>query len=166
MHGWLSATLDLLFHAYLLAMSRSGRHERTTVCTLLLRAGPIKGCSAVLAVRTVDTGAVAFGAWFVCAQKKSKFKNKTKNFVVVCSELMIQLLWLSPRRAPPQPSQAPARGWHSPVPWLGLRRATPVSRTCHAHKNTHARASCSCWYDAAVLLPLVVVLLLLPLLPT
>ena len=30
-HGWLSATtLDLLFHACLLALSRSGRHERTT----------------------------------------------------------------------------------------------------------------------------------------
>ena len=32
----------------------------------------------MLAVRTVDTAAVAFGAWFVCAQKKSKFKNKKK----------------------------------------------------------------------------------------
>ena len=61
------------------------------VCILLLCAGPIEGCSAVLAVRTVDTAAVAFRAWFVCAQKKSKYKNKTKNFVVVSSELMIQL---------------------------------------------------------------------------
>ena len=52
--------------------------------TLLLCAGPIGGCSAVLAVRTVDTAAVAFGAWFVYAQKKSKFKNK-KIFVVVQS---------------------------------------------------------------------------------
>ena len=32
-HGWLSATLDLLFHACLLALSHSGRHGRTTVCT-------------------------------------------------------------------------------------------------------------------------------------
>ena len=65
-------------------MSHSGRHERTTVCTLLLCAGPIEGCSAVLAVRTVDTAAaVAFGAWFVCAQKKSKFKNKKKSWLFV-----------------------------------------------------------------------------------
>ena len=42
---------------------------------MLLCAGPIEGYPAVLAVRTVDTAAVAFGAWFVCAQKKSKFKN-------------------------------------------------------------------------------------------
>ena len=34
-HGWLSVTLDLLFHACLLALSHSGRHGRTTtaVCT-------------------------------------------------------------------------------------------------------------------------------------
>ena len=36
-HGWLSATtLDLLFHACLLALSHSGRHGRTTVCMYLL----------------------------------------------------------------------------------------------------------------------------------
>ena len=29
-HGWLSATLDLLFHACLLALSHSGRHGRAT----------------------------------------------------------------------------------------------------------------------------------------
>ena len=29
-HGWLSATLDLLFHACLLALSHSGRHGRGT----------------------------------------------------------------------------------------------------------------------------------------
>ena len=33
--------------------------------TVLLCAGPIRGCSAVLAVRTVDTAAVAFGASLV-----------------------------------------------------------------------------------------------------
>ena len=32
-HGWLSATLDLLFHACLLVLSHSGRHGHTTaVC--------------------------------------------------------------------------------------------------------------------------------------
>ena len=72
---WLSATLDLLLHAYLLALSHSGRHERTVnttaVRTLLLCAWPIEGCSAVLAVRTVDTASVAFSAWFVlCPEGK------------------------------------------------------------------------------------------------
>ena len=34
-HGWLSATLDLLFHTCLLALSPSGRHGRiaAAVCT-------------------------------------------------------------------------------------------------------------------------------------
>ena len=43
------------------------------VCILLLCAGPIEGCSAVLAVRTVnvDTAAVAFGAWCVPRRKAS-----------------------------------------------------------------------------------------------
>ena len=53
---WLvsATTPDLLFHACLLALSHSGRHESTTdstVCALLLCAGPIEGCSAVRAVR-------------------------------------------------------------------------------------------------------------------
>ena len=49
--AWLSATRDFLFYACLLALSHSGRHERTTLCTSLLCAGPIEGCSGVLAVR-------------------------------------------------------------------------------------------------------------------
>ena len=106
----------------------------------------------MLAVRTVDTAAVAFGAWFVCAQKKSKFKNKKLSGCLLRVDTAS-----SPRRAPPQQSCSP-HGWHSPVPWLGLRRATSVSRTCHAHKNTHTRASCCCCCDA-VSLRLVVVLL-------
>ena len=43
----LSATHDLLFHACLLGLSHSGQHERTTVRTFLLCAGPIEGCPAV-----------------------------------------------------------------------------------------------------------------------
>ena len=67
-HGgwWLSATRGLLFIVCLFALSLSGQHERTAVCTLLLCAGPMEGCSAVF--DTVD-----IGAWFVpswCAQKK------------------------------------------------------------------------------------------------
>ena len=32
-HGWLSATLDLLLYACLLALSHSGRHGRATAST-------------------------------------------------------------------------------------------------------------------------------------
>ena len=58
---------------------------------------------------------------------------------------------MSSRRAPLQQSCSP-RGWCSPMPCLGLKRA-PVSRTCHAHTNTDARASsccCSCYGVVAV----------------
>ena len=49
-----------------------------TVCTLLLCAGPIEGCSAALAVRTVDAAAVAFGACLCCAHERRKASLKTK----------------------------------------------------------------------------------------
>ena len=87
--------------------------------------------AVLLCLRYLDT--VVFGAWFVpawCAQKKSRFENQ--NCVVIRSYGK-----LSPRRPPPLQSCSP-RGWYSPVPRLGLRRA-PVSRTCHAHTNTRAR---------------------------
>ena len=63
---------------YLLALSHSGQHERTIVCTLLLCVGPIEGCSAVLAVRTVDAAAVAFGACLCCSHERRKAISKTK----------------------------------------------------------------------------------------
>ena len=66
-----ATTLDLLFHACLLALSYSGRHERTTVCTMLLCAGPIEGCSAVLAVRTVDNAAAAFELGLCVPRRKA-----------------------------------------------------------------------------------------------
>ena len=56
------------------------------VCTLLLRAGPIAGCSAVLAVRRYCS--VAFGTWFVpswCSGEEKQVKNKS--FVVCYSFL-------------------------------------------------------------------------------
>ena len=65
-----------------------------------------------------------------------------------------------PRRAPPQQSCS-LRGWYSPGPWLGLRRA-PVSQTCHVHTSTQARASCCCFGVAVLRLVLVLLLLLLP----
>ena len=59
----------------LLALSHSGR--RLAVCPILLRAGPITGCSAVPAVRNT----VVIGAWFLsswCAQKKQVPKQQSK----------------------------------------------------------------------------------------
>ena len=50
-HGGSRQTFDLLLSACLLALSRSGRSERTAVCTLRPYEGPIAGCSAVLEVR-------------------------------------------------------------------------------------------------------------------
>ena len=103
-------------------------------------------------------------------QKKAKQGQKQRlrclcsleAILLVIAELMIQLA-LSPSKTPPQQWCSP-RGWYSPVPWLGRRRA-PVSRTCHARTNTHTRASCCCccccYGVVAVLLRSVLVLLLL-----
>ena len=77
---------------------------------------------------------------------------------ILLAELMIQLV-LSPRRAPPQQSWSP-RGWYSPVPWRGLRRA-PVSRTCHTYTNRRALPAGCCCYGVVAVLRLVLVLLLL-----
>ena len=123
--------------------------------------------AVVLCLRYVDN--VALGAWFVpswCAQKKSRFKNK--NFVIVFLgghmasgvDDTASFNSASLRRAPLQQSCSP-RGWYSPVPWRGLRRA-PVSRTSHAHTNTHAHASCCCCYSVSVLRLVVALLLLMP----
>ena len=143
---WLSAALGLLFHACML-LSNSGRHKRTTVWTLLLCSGPIEGCSLVLAVRRYCAFRSLVCAYVVCAEEEKQVRKK--NFVVVCVPLAYgnQSWWyskLSPRRPPPLQSCSPS-GWCSPVPWLALRRA-PVSRTCHAHTNTHERASGCCCY--------------------
>ena len=62
-----------------LALSQSGRHERTaTVLCTLLCAGPIAGCSAMLAVRRYGCyRSLVVPSW--CAQKKQVQKqNKTK----------------------------------------------------------------------------------------
>ena len=101
---------------YLLALSHSGQHERTIVCTLLLCVGPIEGCSAVLAVRTVDAAAVAFGAWFVLspAEKKQVQKQKLRGCWFRADDDTASSLQ-EVLKAPHQQSCSP-RGWHSPVP--------------------------------------------------
>ena len=75
-----SATPDLLFHACLLALSHSGRHESTTNCTskhVLCCSVQGRLKAVLLCLRYVDT--MAFGAWFVLlgVQKKSRFKNES-----------------------------------------------------------------------------------------
>ena len=83
---WLvSGTPDLLFHACLLALSHSGRHESATVCTLLLCSGPIEGCSLVLAVRRYCAFRSLVCAYVVCAEEEKQVRKK--NFVVVCVPL-------------------------------------------------------------------------------
>ena len=155
---WLvSATPDLLFHACLLALSHSGRHESTTVCTLLLFAGQTEGYSAVLAVRrNYGFRSLVCASWCSEEEKqvqKQKLRCLCSLEAILLAELMIQLALLSSRRAPPQQSCSPG-GWYFPVPWLGLWRA-PVSRTRHNYTITHARASCCllllwCWCCMAV----------------
>ena len=118
---WVSATLDLLINAFLLALSHSGRHERTTVCTLLLCAGPIEGCFAVLAARRYYSGfRILVCAFVVCAEEKKQVKKtKTSSLFVFLgasrADDTSSFDSVSPRRAPPQKSCSP-RGWYSPVP--------------------------------------------------
>ena len=109
---------------------------------------------------------MAGGSAAIALRRYCGFRNLFCAFVVVIGEekqiqkwladLMIQL----PLTVPLQEEHLPSSHVHLAVgtPQLGLRRATPVSRTCHAHKNTHTRASCCCCCDA-VSLRLVVVLL-------
>ena len=80
-----SATLDLLFRACLLALSNSGRHERTAVCTVPLGSGPIEGCSAVLAVRRYCACRWLVCAFVVCAEAGSKIQLLG---CLCCSEAM------------------------------------------------------------------------------
>ena len=104
-------------------------------------------------------------------RRKAGSKTKTSWWFVILLHTAIRAddtasSLQEPRRARHLQSCSP-RGWYSPVPWLGLRRA-PVTRTCHAHTNTHARASSCCFHDVAVLLLRLVVekQLLILLLPT
>ena len=82
-----NTTVDLFFHACLVALPRSGLHERTTVCILLLCAGPIEGCSAVLAVRRY-CGFRSLVCAFVVRTEEEKQVQKQKPWSVCSSEAM------------------------------------------------------------------------------
>ena len=116
---WLWATLVLLFHACLLALSHSGPHERVLPYELWCSVqGRLK--AILLCLRHVDT--VAFGAWFLClhgVRRRRKAGSKNQNFVIV---ILLHMAIRAddtasslPRRAPPLQSCSP-RGWCSPVP--------------------------------------------------
>ena len=143
---WLSATLYLLFHACLLALSHSGRHERITACTLLLCAGPIEGCSAVLAVRRYyGFRSLVCASW--CSEKEKQVQKEKLRCLMFLGGHIIASRGddtanncIVSKKSTSPAVMAP-RGWYSPMPWLALRRA-PVSRTCHTYTNTHVRASC------------------------
>ena len=136
---WLvSATPDLLFHACLLALSHSGRHESTLCCSVQGRLKAVLLCLRYV-LRYYGFRSLVCASW--CSGEKLVQKQKLRclcslEAMLLVAELMIQLA-LSPRRAPPQELFSP-RSWYSPVPWLGLKRA-PVSRTCHTYTSTHAR---------------------------
>ena len=163
--AWLSATRDFLFYACLLALSHSGRHERPTACTHLLYTGPIEGCSAAVEVRRYCCGIQSFLRG-ECRRRKASSEAKTSWLFVFLGGHMASRAddaasfdSVSHRRTPPQQSCL-LHGWYSRVPCLGLRRV-PALRTCHAHIDTRARASCCCCYGFAVLrLPAVLPLLL------
>ena len=97
-------------------LSHSGRHESTTVWTLLLCAGPIEGRSAMPAVRSYyGFRRVVCASW--CTQEKKQVQNKgfvvclrsLEAILLVIAELMMQLP-LSSKKVPPQQWCSP-RGW-------------------------------------------------------
>ena len=70
-HGWLSATFDLLFRACLLALSPSGRHGRTTaaVCTCCCC------CYGVVAVLRLVV--VLPRCYYCCSCAREELKKQT-----------------------------------------------------------------------------------------
>ena len=71
---------DLHFHACLLALSHSGRHERTTYC-MMLGAGPIEGSSAAIAVRRYYGFRTLVCAFVVFRRRNAGSKTKASLFV-------------------------------------------------------------------------------------
>ena len=76
---WLSRTLDLLLGAFLRCRTLVDVNVLLCICTSLLCAGPIAGCSAVLVVRRYLLWLRGYRC-FVCplGGVRSRFKNKTK----------------------------------------------------------------------------------------
>ena len=76
---WLSATLDLLLSACLRCRTLVDTNVLLCICTSLLCAGPITGCSSVHAVRRYCRYRSLDCAFAVCAEEAgSKTKDKKK----------------------------------------------------------------------------------------
>ena len=150
---WLSATLDL-FHACLLALSHSGRHKRTALCTLLLCPGPIEGCSAVLTVRRYCCGF----RWLVCAfvvcAEKAGSKTKLRG-CVARRPWLAELIQLWPYLSNKSTSPAVMSTWRLVLPsaiWLGPTRASAcVANMLRSLTQTHTRALLWCCCIAVVM---------------
>ena len=135
----------MLFHACLLALSHSGRHESTTaVCTLLLCAGPIEGCPAVPAVRR-NYGFRSL----VCASWCSEEEKQVKKQKVRC--LFFVFLGGHIASSAYDTASIVSKKSTSPAVIFTSRLVLPSAMTwteksaCVAnlpHLNSHARASC------------------------
>ena len=67
----------------MLALSHPGRHQRDAVCTLLLCAGPIEGCSAVLGVCRYCGFRSLVCVFVVCAEEEAGQVEKQNSVVFV-----------------------------------------------------------------------------------
>ena len=114
------STLGLVFRACLLALSRSGRHERTTVFTLLLCAGPIEGCSDALAVRRY-CWLSELGSCLRLMRRRINAGPKNKKLVVLCSSEAIWLAGLIIQLG----LTLPLQGEHLPSSHVHLAVGTP-----------------------------------------
>ena len=75
---WLSSKQCCLSAGLRCRTLLSGRHERAALCTLLLCAGPIAGCSAVLAVGRCCGYRSLVCALAVCTKQKKKKEERKK----------------------------------------------------------------------------------------
>ena len=164
----------------LLALSNSGRHERTAERSLLLCAGPIAGCFAVLAVRRYCCGF----RWLVCASMVCAEEAGSKTELRGClrsSEAdrnntswlfcVPRRLWLAEliqlRQCLSKKSTSPAAMFASRLVlpsaiWLGLRRAPAcVTNMPRSLAQTHTRALLRCCCIAVVVLLLLLLSLAL-----
>ena len=128
-------------HACLLALSHSGRHERTTVWTLLLCAGPIEDCFPVLAVRRYCGSRNVVCACVVCAEeekqvRKPKLRGCLWSSRIWQSELMIQ-------QALFKKSTYPAAMFTSrlvlPSAMNWTEKSARVANLIRSHKHSRAR---------------------------
>ena len=132
----------MLFHACLLALSHSGRHENTIICTLLLCAGPIEGCSSVLAVRRYYVWLSELGLCFlVFRRRKAGSNTKALLFVFLgghtASRADDTASFVSKKSTSPAVMFSSRLVLPSVLTWT--ERSACVANLPHLHKHTRAR---------------------------